>query len=57
MTPTSCATRSLCEWLKLTLVTLLTLTLLTLTILTPCFPQDSLVAFVIIIIRDCFWLL
>ena len=29
MTPTSCATRSLCEWLKLTLVTLLTLSLLT----------------------------
>ena len=28
MTPTSCATRSLCEWLKLTLVTLLTLALL-----------------------------
>ena len=34
MTPTSCATRSLCEWLKLTLVTLLTLALLILTLLT-----------------------
>ena len=34
MTPTSCATRSLCEWLKLTLLTLLTLTLLILTLLT-----------------------
>ena len=31
MTPTSCATRSLCEWLKLTLA-LLILTLLTLTL-------------------------
>ena len=33
MTPTSCGTRSLCEWLKLTLVTLLTLALLTLVLL------------------------
>ena len=32
MTPTSCARRSLCEWLKLTLVTLLTLALLILTL-------------------------
>ena len=44
MTPTSCATRSLL------ILTLLTLALLTLTLLTPCFPQDSVVAFVIIII-------
>ena len=32
MTPTSVATRSLCEWLKLTLVILLTLALLILTL-------------------------
>jgi len=34
MTPTSCATRSFCVWLNLTLITLLTLTLLILTLLT-----------------------
>ena len=34
MTPTSCAIRSLWEWLKLTLITLLTLALLTLALLT-----------------------